>query len=323
MLDKMLWTVSCRCVPLRCHHATLFLAYIYLCCHDDCCVRFIGDENYFLCYCIYMQIVVYVPSLIPSTAPATAPTAIDDLGDEGLNLVRRGDLAGIKALMESSGWDPHTARDKHGNTCLTWAAGEGYLELCHFFVDDCGMNPLLKTGARKRQRQALHWAARNGHIAICAWLINEQGADVDAGTDDGSTPLHLAIWNHQPDMVKWLIEESHSDVNHKNTHGCNASQWAALSGDISMLQYLQEKGLDLTILNANGRSAVHKAGLKGHLRACEWLLTAVEGGGAGLGLRHVGPDIEGDTPASLANSNGHSVVEEWLLVEQSRLATDC
>ena len=48
-----------------------------------------------------MQIVVYVPSLIPSTAPATAPTAIDDLGDEGLNLVRRGDLAGIKALIHT------------------------------------------------------------------------------------------------------------------------------------------------------------------------------------------------------------------------------
>ena len=57
----------------------------------------------------------------------------------------------------------------------------------------------------------------------------------------------------------------------------------------------------------------------GHLAACQWLLAPLEEGGAGLGLRHVGPDIEGDTPANLAKSNGHSAVEQWLLAEQSRL----
>lgn len=267
--------------------------------------------------------IVYVPPIIShstaSGAPPSIPSSIDDLGDAGLNFVRRGDLQSIKDLMTDGQWDPHTAMDKHGNTCLTWAAGEGHLDMCRFFVEECGMNALVKTGARKRQRQALHWAARNGHIDICAWLIGEHHAEVDAGTDDGSTPLHLAIWNHQPDTVKWLIEESHSNVNKKNGHGCNASQWAALSGDINMLVYLKEKGLDLTILNANGRSAVHKAGLKGHLAACKWLLTSTEHGGAGLSLLHVGPDIEGDTPASLAKSNGHSKVEQWLNREQERL----
>jgi ankyrin repeat protein len=290
-----------------------FSIYLHmLLCRCDLIVQF--------CECIYLQMIVYMPPLAGVTLSETkAPPAIDDLGDEGLNLVRRGDLQAVKALMARSGWDPHTSLDKHGNTCLTWAAGEGHLDMCRFFVTDCGMNPLVRTGARKRQRQALHWAARNGHIDICAWLIGEHGADVDVGTDDGSTPLHLAIWNHQPETVKWLVEKSHSDVNRKNSHGCNASQWAALSGDISMLEYLKEKGLDLAILNANGRSAVHKAGLKGHLAACQWLLAARSEGGAGLSLRHVGPDVEGDTPASLAKSNGHSAVEQWLLGEQSRL----
>lgn len=249
-------------------------------------------------------------------AQAPPSIATGDLGDDGLNLVRRGDLLAIRALMARGQWDPHTAQDKHGNTCLTWAAGEGHLEMCRFFVVDCGMNPLARTGARKRQRQALHWAARNGHISICEWLIMEQGADVDVGTDDGSTPLHLAIWNHQPKTVMWLLEEGHSDINRKNSHGCNASQWAALCGDISMLEYLKQKHLDLAVLNANGRSAVHKAGLKGHLKACQWLLSPE---GAGLSLKHVGPDVEGDTPASLAKSNGHSEVEMWLLGEQKRL----
>ena len=216
-------------------------------------------------------------------------------------------------------WNPHTALDKHGHTCLTWAAGEGHLDMCRFFVNECGMNPLAMTGARKRQRQALHWAARNGRISVCNWLINECGADVDAGTDDGSTPLHLAIWNNQPATIKWLLEESNSDINRKNSHGCNASQWAALSGNLDIIIYLKKQGLNLSIINSNGRSALHKAGLKGHLSVCKWLLTPQESGGAGLGANHVRPDIEGDTPASLAKSNGHAEVEKWLIVMQEYL----
>ena len=245
-----------------------------------------------------------------------------DLGDRGLNLARKGDLESLKRLVLDGNWSAHSALDKHGNTCLTWAAGEGHLAVCQFLVDACGLDPLALTGARKRRRQALHWAARNGHIPVCRWLIRDCCADVDAGTDDGSTPLHLAIWNHQPATVRWLIEESGSNVNKKNTHGCNASQWAALNGDIKLLCYLKERGLDLTVINSNGRSAVHKAGLKGNLEACRWLLTPECEGGAGLSGSHVKEDNEGDTPANLAKSNGHSAVEKWLLHVQSTLSVN-
>ncbi len=71
------------------------------------------------------------------------------------------------------------------------------------------------------------------------------------------------------DCCRWLVEVAHCDVNALNSFGCNASQWCAMNGSVPLVQYLVSKGLDVTLLNKNGHSVLHKAAMKAsRLRSC-------------------------------------------------------
>ena len=72
-------------------------------------------------------------------------------------------------------------------------------------------------------------------------------------------------------------------------------------------RWLLGRGVDINVLNHNGHSALHKAAVKGRRDVCEWLLA--EGG---LGVRHLQPDGDGNTPALMARFEGHAALSEWL-----------
>ena len=69
-----------------------------------------------------------------------------------------------------------------------------------------------------------------------------------------------------------------------------------------------QRGLDFKIINNNGHSAIHKAAIKGNMKACLWLINV-----AGLGLDHCKPDREGDSPVELAKFNGYYDLAKILL----------
>ena len=207
-----------------------------------------------------------------------------------------------------------SALDRDGNSLLTWAAGNGNLELRKYLVDECGMDPRHAFVERRgRTGQPLHWAARNNCIDICKWLILEKDCDVNCCTDNGTVPLHFSMGHL--DLVKWLTEEVHCNINHRNIHGCNASHWCAFNGDVNMFIYLQSKGLEVHHINGNKRSALHKAAVKGNVEVCRWLLEDSK-----FGYEHMQPDIEGDTPMSLAKSCGNLELEVYLMEWYERFA---
>ena len=78
------------------------------------------------------------------------------------------------------------------------------------------------------------------------------------------------------------------------------------------MEYFKSVGLDFTILNENGHSALHKAAIKGNYNACVWLVKPNDLGGPGLGLEHMQPDSDGFTPALFASSNGHAELGKFL-----------
>ena len=297
--------------------------------------------------CNALQLIVYTP---PSTSNGTTSASEARVGEAtdappsrvmdsdpdvmGLEAAKSGDLDILRALVRGKAgdivsgqggrvvlrkpWTPNEVYDRERHTPLTWAAGNGHLDVCKFLVDECDMNPSLLTGLRKKRRCSLHWAARNGHVHICQWLVMEKGVSVDVCTENDTTPLHLAIWTRKLETVQWLVEEGKCDVNKQNAHGCSAAHWAAFSGDVSVLRYLQSAGLDLYLINGNRRSALHKAAVKGHAEACRWLISPVHEGGGGLDESHMGPEKEGDHPWQLAASCGDVQLEAFLLEEYHR-----
>ena len=61
-------------------------------------------------------------------------------------------------------------------------------------------------------------------------------------------------------------------------------------------------------INGNKRSALHKAAVKGNTEACRWLIEDCN-----FGYQHMLPDIEGDSPMSLAKSCGNLELETYLM----------
>ncbi|KAG8457585.1 hypothetical protein KFE25_003739 [Diacronema lutheri] len=242
-----------------------------------------------------------------------APSARAALSLEpGLAAARDGDVAALRALVRTGGWDARAAVDVHGSLALHWAAGGGHLAACRFLVDECGVDAC--SAQQRDGRCALHWAARNGHLDVCRWLVGERAVPPDTPTRDGTVALHWAVWQGRWAVVRWLVETAGADLHATNAYGCNAIQWAAQSGDVRMCAWLRAAGLDVGLLNRNGHSALHKAAIKGHARVCAWLLAD-----AGLGLRHVQPDEGGHTPARMAACDGHAELAIWLEAEQARL----
>jgi ankyrin repeat protein len=224
----------------------------------------------------------------------------------GLVAARDGDVATLRALA-AGGWEAATEVDRHGSTAMMWAAGGGHLGACELLAR---LGASAHTRQKKDGRTAMHWAARNGRLEVCKWLV-EQGGAADLPTHDGTTPLHWAVWQGQLAVCQYLVDGGLADVHARNSYGCNAVQWGAQS-DVSensdVCRWLQSVGLDLTLLNHNGHSAVHKAALKGNQRVCEWLLSPE----VGLGSAHLQADGDGNAPSRLARAEGFAALAAWL-----------
>ena len=162
------------------------------------------------------------------------------------------------------------------------------------------------------KRHAIHWAARNGRRNIIEWMVKDKGVNINVQTADGTASIHLAAYTGKIDTCIWMIDEMKCDLHILNSFGCNTSQWCAINGSIPLMKFFLQRGLDFTILNKNGHSAIHKAAIKGNIKTCEWLLKAIIDGGAGLGMVHCRKDREGNLPSTLSKENGFEELAEYL-----------
>jgi ankyrin repeat protein len=199
-------------------------------------------------------------------------------------------------------------RDNYGSTALHWSAGAGQVAVLSALAR-LGVS-VADPGGQKDGRTGLHWAARNGQLRACRWLV-AHGADANARTADGTCALHWAVWRGELGVAQYLVDEAGADLHSTNHFGCNAIQWAAQSdsGELRMCRWLRDRGLDMKLLNRNGHSALHKAAVKGNRAACEWLLAA---DGGGLGVRHLQPDGDGNTPSRMARFEGFGELADHL-----------
>jgi len=120
----------------------------------------------------------------------------------------------VKFLVEEAGADVESkdnisAFTSGGRTPLSWAAGNGHLEVVALLVEEAGADVESKDN---RGRTTLSWAAENGHLDVVKVLVREGGADVESRDEDGQTPLSFAAMNGHLDVVKSLVKEAGADV---------------------------------------------------------------------------------------------------------------
>lgn len=145
-----------------------------------------------------------------------------------------------------------TARDRRGATLLMHAAAYGSPE---------AMNILLDAGADVNavndfNATALLWCARDGNKA--RFLI-EHGADVNAQSKQGRTPLMLAsLRDGGSDIVSLMLAKG-ADVKAKDSRGDTALSLAAGVGDVRIMRLLLAKGADIESRNVKGETPLIQA----------------------------------------------------------------
>jgi ankyrin repeat protein len=135
-------------------------------------------------------------------------------------------------------------------------------------------------------------AAKNGHFAICRLLI-DKGAQLEAKTSNGWTPLHCAADQGHVEIVRLFCDRG-ADVEARTNDnlyrpGSRPLHWAALNGHIYVVKELiEERNAEINARDDDGRTALWEAREKGYDEIAAYL---VSHGGLDLGVFE---DVEED-----------------------------
>ena len=174
----------------------------------------------------------------------------------------------VLELLLTEGADP-LAAEGYGRTAFTAAAEEGHVRI---------IERLLELDVEQDLAAAVEMAALEGHVEIIqlltprlageamdglvyepanlvgaaherqyavARMLVLQGADVNAPTEDGTTPLAAAAAEHAYDIAELLLEQG-ARVDYAPAGHCTPLAYAAREGDGRMIELLHGRGAELT-----------------------------------------------------------------------------
>ncbi len=184
-------------------------------------------------------------------APNATLDAVDEKGMTRLcRAAENGNLAEVKKLLDQN--VKVNIPDNEGETPLHWAAKNGHTEVVKLLV------PRIKVNARDQwNKTPLHWAARSGNPDVVKLLLN-QGASVDAKTNDHLTPLHIATTHGQVEAVKELLTKN-ANPNIQNNNQNTPLHLAAQKGHLEIANQLVSKQAEIETRNKDGLSPLHLA----------------------------------------------------------------
>lgn len=119
--------------------------------------------------------------------------------------------------------------------------------------------------------QDIFSAARNNDVQMLQQYIKHTA--VDTTDRRGSTPLIIAVYNHQVEAVKILLDAK-ADPNKQDLMGNTALMGVCFRGYTDMAELLITHHTDINQVNYNGASALIFAATFGHADIVKLLLNA-------------------------------------------------
>jgi uncharacterized protein len=104
-----------------------------------------------------------------------------------------------------------------------------------------------------------------------ALALIEHGADVNAASPDGTTPLLWAAHSGDYALVQALLK-AHAKVDASNSYGANAMLQAAQFGDVRIIEALLKAGANVESPNPDGETALMLVARAGNVEAGKLLL---------------------------------------------------
>ncbi|XP_022900718.1 protein fem-1 homolog C isoform X2 [Onthophagus taurus] len=152
-------------------------------------------------------------------------------------------------------------RVKIGNAPLFIACKKGQLEIVEYLVNSCGADIEQGGCYEVPDDRSVHsvtplWcAAVSGKLPVVQFLV-DHGANLNAVSDSGSTPVRSACFMTHLEIVQYLVEKG-ADINRPNYNGgtclINSVQSAQLCS------FLLKHGADVNARDIQNKTALHYA----------------------------------------------------------------
>lgn len=116
------------------------------------------------------------------------------------------------------------SQDKNGRTALSWAAGDGMLEVVRYLLERIRrVDPNLQD---KTGRTAFSWAAGNGHVDVLSLLVKSPKVDRYLLDNGQRNPISWACGQGHGDAVRVLLDNNPRGLEDKDTDGWTPMAWA-------------------------------------------------------------------------------------------------
>ncbi|WP_257295973.1 ankyrin repeat domain-containing protein [Endozoicomonas sp. YOMI1] len=195
----------------------------------------------------------------------------------------------------------------HLDSLLFIAVKEGNSKCLELLcMEGANVNAITNNGSTP-----LHMAAFYGDTESLEVLLS-MGANVSALEEDGFTPLHWAATNGNPghtDCLKVLIVTPGVDVNAKDVNGRTPLHWAASKGNTDSLKLLlTTRGIDINVTCNLGLTPLHHSVNRDRIGCVEELLS--------MGANVNATDTNGLTPLDFART--HPACAERLIAKGAK-----
>ncbi|XP_030535413.1 ankyrin-3 [Rhodamnia argentea] len=149
------------------------------------------------------------------------------------------------------------------------------------------------SSASSRSGEDLHAAARSGDLRAVLSILAANPLAVNSRDKHSRTPLHLAAWSGQAQVVTYLCQNK-ADVGAAAMDDMGAIHFAAQKGHLEVVRTLLSSGVSVKAANRKGFTPLHYAVQGSHLELVKYLVKK----GASLSTK----TKAGKTPVDLASS---------------------
>ncbi|XP_053343434.1 inversin isoform X2 [Clarias gariepinus] len=161
-------------------------------------------------------------------------------------------------------------QDYEGRTPLHFAVADGNEAVVEVLTSYEGCSV---TAYDNLFRTPLHWAALLGHARIVHLLLERNKSGMIPSDSQGATPLHYGAQSNYADTVAVFLR--HPSVRDEpDLEGRTAFMWAAGKGSDDVIKIMLElkRDLDINMTDKYGGTAMHAAALSGHVSTVRLLL---------------------------------------------------
>ncbi|XP_010906701.1 uncharacterized protein [Elaeis guineensis] len=117
----------------------------------------------------------------------------------------------------------------------------------------------------------LHAAARSGDLRTVESICNSNPLAVNSRDRHSRTPLHLAAWSGQTDVVRFLCKNK-ADVGAAAMDDTAAIHFASQKGHLEIVRILLASGVSVKAANRKGLTPLHYAAQGSHLELIKYLV---------------------------------------------------